>query len=41
VEPNKEITNKDLNNFFGNGKNQHIIIPLKDQRNPLSKIGGN
>ena len=41
VEPNKEIINNDLNNFFGNGKNQHIIIPLKDQRNPLSKIGGN
>jgi hypothetical protein len=27
--------------FFGNGKNQNIRMPVNDQRNPLSKIGGN
>ena len=41
VEPKNEITNNDLNNFLGKGKNQHMIIPVKDQRNPLSKMGGN
>ena len=36
-----DMTNICFINFFGKGKKQHIKSPDNDQRNPLSRIGGN